>query len=554
MARKTKKEFDKVVERVRNGDYKDGEDRIKALTEEGWNYADIQNRVNELEGSDKRYDPKDYEVDSILDEKGKVQEIEQDAKKAESQQDKEDVKEGTVPVNPEKKEESKTDTKESEEKKEPEVKTPDEKPNEKDAKADKVPSPADGKTSEDKIPDKGDSSKESEDFSFDDFKKDSKKFFDDKKKDEEEFINKNKPKAEEFFNDKKKQVDDFLHGNQQGNIEPNRPEIVPEGKKSMGIRPVVIPGLDKDGLIRPMDRNPVMPSTKKESDGKSEPDAGSKDKQDAFQSKGKSGTNFRHIAMGKNDVPKLKQDLQVIDAVNHLGGSFKAKDFDDVTKGEQSVSIRDVYKGAAEKLGIVDKKGNLNAERATALYEADMNDLDSNTQQTLRDIMVVNDACNSPRYKDSDSIFSSFRSDKAVSSDFSKMSPAKIIDTMTNNGLESNSGGDLVVSGSAMNIYKQRKDDMFGKLQNVMKDLEKGQPMDTGRAKNHAVFSDVIKDTQKAGKSLADSAKRIEETVVSKNKNGKVSREDAVERSKDLLEKIQGPNGPDKGLDLGPVV
>ena len=48
-------QLNEVVKKVINGDFGNGEARIKALTEAGYDYATVQNKVNELLGSSKRY-------------------------------------------------------------------------------------------------------------------------------------------------------------------------------------------------------------------------------------------------------------------------------------------------------------------------------------------------------------------------------------------------------------------------------------------------------------------------------------------------------------------
>lgn len=54
--------FDEIVNNVIRGDYGNGQDRFNALTEAGENYYRVQNKVNELLGSSKRYT--DEEIDA----------------------------------------------------------------------------------------------------------------------------------------------------------------------------------------------------------------------------------------------------------------------------------------------------------------------------------------------------------------------------------------------------------------------------------------------------------------------------------------------------------
>lgn len=54
--KETEKKIDDIVDKVINGNYGNGEERKKALAKEGYDYAEVQNKVNERLGSSKRHE------------------------------------------------------------------------------------------------------------------------------------------------------------------------------------------------------------------------------------------------------------------------------------------------------------------------------------------------------------------------------------------------------------------------------------------------------------------------------------------------------------------
>ena len=589
MARKTKKEFDKVVERVRNGDYKDGEDRIKALTEEGWNYADIQNRVNELEGSDVRYEAEDYEVESMFDEKGDIKEIEQDVRSAEANEG--DLKEGVVAEqkedaekkegvvaeqkdDAEKKEGVVAEQKEDAEKKEPEKEEPEkEEPKkeepEKDGKDFDVPEqglegqPAPKEKGDEKVP-----TPDAEDL-----EQKAKDWFEDKKKDVENFVDENKPKVDKFVDENKKKVDEFIHegkskvkdftdeyggGFQDSGIakeiEPHRIDIDPKIGTS---------GIAKE--IKPHEIE-INPDSLKDTglDSKSKAILGAFGAgQLVHGAEGltaqNSGNSFRNIVTHNSDSVKVKQDMNLIGAVKHLGGSFDNENSMDRMMGVAGVRIDKMYNKAATKLGLVGKDGKFDTDRAAFLYEADMSDLPQETQDTLRDVMALNDACETSRYTNW------FASDmlnpqNSKISDFSAMTPADIIDKMSDNGLKyQGTDASFRVGTDALQMYEDRQNSVFDNLKGVTEELNRNH---TESAKNNVLErgKDLVQDVSTAIplKETKDAivGKELRGTDVAKivqplEEVGKISREDAVERSNALLEKIQGADSAAKDMDFG---
>ena len=56
------KDYEKVAEKVRNGEYGNGQERYDRLEKEGYNWKIVQNMVNEAEGSTKRYEVSEEEL------------------------------------------------------------------------------------------------------------------------------------------------------------------------------------------------------------------------------------------------------------------------------------------------------------------------------------------------------------------------------------------------------------------------------------------------------------------------------------------------------------
>ena len=188
-----------------------------------------------------------------------------------------------------------------------------------------------------------------------------------------------------------------------------------------------------------------------------------------------------------------------------------------------------------------------------------MSDLPQETQDTLRDVMALNDACETSRYTNR------FASDmlnpqNSKISDFSAMTPADIIDKMSDNGLKyQGTDASFRVGTDALQMYEDRQNSVFDNLKGVTEELNRNH---TESAKNNVLErgKDLVQDVSTAvplketkdaivgkelrGTDLAKVAQPLEEV-------GKISREDAVERSNALLEKIQGADSAAKDMDFG---
>ena len=60
------KDYEEVVKRVLNGEYGNGEERYKQLEAEGYNWKIVQNMINEAEGSSKRYEVSEEEMNAAM--------------------------------------------------------------------------------------------------------------------------------------------------------------------------------------------------------------------------------------------------------------------------------------------------------------------------------------------------------------------------------------------------------------------------------------------------------------------------------------------------------